>query len=162
MIFWPITLSIFNKAKNMNLRHIVTLFALMISTSAMSQTSPADKVLGVWLSEEKDGKIEIYKTGDTYSGKILEGRNLLENDGKTLRKDTRNPDAKLRSRALLNLVILTGFKYQDEEWTGGKIYDPKSGKTYSSTIKLKKDKLELRGFVGFSLLGRTTVWERVK
>jgi uncharacterized protein (DUF2147 family) len=146
----------------MKLKTVVTLFALILSTSAMAQTSSADKVLGVWLNEEKDGKIEIYKTGDTYAGKILDGKNLLENDGNTLRKDARNPDKNLRNRALLHLVILTGFKYEDNEWTGGKIYDPKSGKTYSSTIKLKNDKLELRGYVGFSLLGRTTVWERVK
>lgn len=122
-----------------------------------------DKILGNWLSEEKDGRIEIYKTGDKYFGKLVWGRELMEADGKTPRKDrtdVKNSDPKLRSRPLLGLVLLTNFTYDDGEWNGGKIYDPKSGKTYSCTMKLKGEKLEIRGYVGISMFGRTTVWTR--
>jgi uncharacterized protein (DUF2147 family) len=122
-----------------------------------------DKILGNWLSEEKDGRIEIYKTGDKYFGKLVWGKDLVEADGKTPRKDrtdTKNSDPKLRSRPILGLVLLTNFTYDDGEWSGGKIYDPKSGKTYSCIMKLKGDKLEIRGYVGVSMFGRTTVWTR--
>lgn len=130
------------------------------SVFVSAQTSTSDKILGVWLNEEKDGEIEIYKTGNRYFGKIVGGKNLLESDGKTLRKDAKNPDSKLRNKQLLYLVILTDFNFDGKEWSGGKIYDPKSGRTYSSTMKLNGHKLELRGYVGISLFGRTTLWER--
>ncbi|WP_343692696.1 DUF2147 domain-containing protein [Chitinophaga sp.] len=136
------------------------LITLLFSTQVLLAQ---DKILGNWLSEEKDGRIEIYKTGDKYFGKLVWGRDLMEADGKTPRKDrtdVKNSDPKLRSRPLLGLVLLTNFTYDDGEWNGGKIYDPKSGKTYSCTMKLKGDKLEIRGYVGVSMFGRTTVWTR--
>jgi uncharacterized protein (DUF2147 family) len=58
--------------------------------------------------------------------------------------------------------MLTDFSYNDGAWDDGKIYDPYSGKTYSSTLKLKDDKLNIRGYIGVSLFGRTTVWQRIK
>lgn len=136
------------------------LITLLFSTHVLLAQ---DKILGNWLSEEKDGRIEIYKTGDKYFGKLVWGKDLVETDGKTPRKDrtdTKNSDPKLRSRPLLGLVLLTNFTYDDGEWSGGKIYDPKSGKTYSCTMKMKGDKLEIRGYVGVSMFGRTTVWTR--
>ncbi|WP_343671798.1 DUF2147 domain-containing protein [Chitinophaga sp.] len=136
------------------------LITLLLSTHALLAQ---DKILGNWLNEEKDGRIEIYKTGNKYFGKIVWGRDLMEADGKTPRKDRtdiKNSDPKLKSRPLLGLVILTNFTYDDGEWSGGKIYDPKSGKTYSCTMKLKGDKLDIRGYVGLSMFGRTTVWTR--
>ncbi len=89
------------------------------------------------------------------------GKTIFEADGVTSKKDTKNTDEKLRTRNLKDLVMLTDFVYEDGEWTDGKIYDPKSGKTYSSTIKLQGNTLSLRGYVGISLLGRTSVWTRV-
>lgn len=141
----------------------ITLSVLLcfISIFTHAQNNAADKLIGVWISEEKDGKIEIYKTGTKYFGKIIGGNDLIEKDG-TPRKDDKNPDKKLKSRPLLNMIILTNFIYEDGAWTDGKIYDPKSGKTYSSTMKLHDDKLEIRGYIGVSLFGRTTVWERDK
>lgn len=141
-------------------RIALLLITLLFSTHVLLAQ---DKILGNWLSEEKDGRIEIYKTGDKYFGKLVWGKDLVEADGKTPRKDrtdTKNGDPKLRSRPLLGLVLLTNFTYDDGEWSGGKIYDPKSGKTYSCTMKLKGDKLEIRGYVGVSMFGRTTVWTR--
>lgn len=138
--------------------------ALCIFSSVITfgqNASSADKILGVWLSEEKDGKIEIYKSGNKYLGKLIWGKTIFEADGVTSKKDTKNTDEKLRTRNLKDLVMLTDFAYDDGEWTDGKIYDPKSGKTYSSTIKLQGNTLSLRGYVGISLLGRTSIWTRV-
>jgi uncharacterized protein (DUF2147 family) len=135
---------------------LVILLACM--KSAFSQN--ADAVLGNWLNEEKDAKIQVYKTGNKYYGKIVWLKVPNEADGKTPKKDKKNNAEALRNRPILNLVILTNFSYDDGEWEDGDIYDPKSGKTYSSKMKLKADNLEIRGYVGISLLGRTTVWTR--
>jgi len=61
----------------------------------------------------------------------------------------------------LGLEILKNFKYKGtNEWTGGRIYDPKNGKTYSCNMRLEGDTLKVRGYIGISVLGRTTVWTR--
>jgi uncharacterized protein (DUF2147 family) len=117
-------------------------------------TQSAKNVTGVWLSETKESKIEIYQQGDELFGKIV----WVKTDGI---KDTKNPTPELRSRPLLGLVILTNFKNAGvDKWEGGKIYDPLSGKTYSCNLKLVDGKLKIRGYVGISLFGRTSVWTR--
>jgi uncharacterized protein (DUF2147 family) len=61
----------------------------------------------------------------------------------------------------MGLDILSGFKFSGGNiWEDGKIYDPKNGKTYSCKMTLEGNELKVRGYVGFSLLGRTTVWTR--
>lgn len=120
----------------------------------------ADAITGTWLNEEKDAKVQVYRNGNKYYGKLIWIKDAYEDDGKTLRKDSKNPDAALRSRDLINLVILRNFVFDDGEWTDGKIYDPKSGKTYSSKMKLQGNTLEIRGYVGISMFGRTTVWTK--
>ena len=137
------------------------LIATCLSVTAFCQQE-SDKILGHWLSEDKDGKIEVYKNGDKYYGKLVWASKMYEADGKTSRKDDKNTNADLRNRNLKDLVILTGFTYDDGSYTGGKIYDPKNGKTYSCNMTLKGETLNIRGYIGISLLGRTTVWTRVK
>jgi uncharacterized protein (DUF2147 family) len=95
-------------------------------------------------------------------GKLIWSNKMYEADGVTSKKDLKNAEEKLRNRNLKDLLLLTEFIFEDGAWTDGKIYDPKSGKTYSSTMKLEGNTLNIRGYVGISLLGRTTVWTRVK
>ena len=142
------------------MKRIAFMLMILLFITGKMFAQNADKVLGVWLNAEKDAKVEIYKTGDKYFGKIVWGKNIYEPDGKTARTDIKNPDPKLRSRSLVNLVILTNFTYDDGDWEGGKIYDPKSGKTYSCIMRFKGDNLEIKGYVGITLLGRTTTWTR--
>lgn len=131
----------------------VILMTLLFGTSSAQTVS--NTITGNWLSENKDGKIEIYMQGSKLFGKLT----WIQKTGS---KDEKNPNAKLRSRPVLGLVILTDFeKDSDTEWSGGKIYDPESGKTYSCKMKLKGNKLEIRGYVGISMFGRTSVWTRV-
>lgn len=141
---------------------IILLLSVFAATKSWAQTPESDKILGVWLSEDKTGKIDIYKANGKYFGKLIWGKTMYEADGTTSRKDDKNKDEKLRTRNLKDLVMLYDFVYHDEVWDGGQIYDPYSGKTYSCTLKLKEGKLNIRGYVGISLLGRTSVWERVK
>jgi len=78
------------------------------------------------------------------------------------RVDAQNPDNALKTRKLCNLQIGTGFTADGEDKAkDGKIYDPKSGHTYSAMMTEKDDVMKLRGFVGISLLGRTETWHRV-
>lgn len=131
-------------------------------TKTFAQTPEADKILGVWLSEDKTVKIDVYKSGSKYFGKLIWGKTMYEPDGTTSRKDVKNKDEKLRSRNLKDLIMLYDFTYHDGAWDGGQIYDAYSGKTYSCTLKLKDSKLNIRGYVGVSLFGRTSVWEKTK
>jgi uncharacterized protein (DUF2147 family) len=140
---------------------IVTLMLIVFSSS--TQTNEGDKAIGVWLSEKKDARIEIFRTDNKFSGKLLWGAEMYEADGKTPLKDAQNPDVALRTRSRLNLVIITGLTYNNGEYTDGKLYDARNGRTYSLKMKLKNaDKLEMRGFWGVALFGQTVNWTRVK
>jgi len=138
---------------------VVLTVTLLISFTALIAQN-ADGIKGVWTNGSKDVKVEIYKSGDRYFGKVIWGKEIYEADGKTLKKDSKNSNESLRNRTILNLVILSGYTYDDGEWVGGEIYDPKSGKTYDSKMKIKGGNLEIRGYVGSPMFGKTTVWTR--
>ena len=136
------------------------LIASLVSFAAHSQNK-ADGITGIWLTGGKEpAKIQVYKSGEKIYGKIIWLKNPSEN-GKQ-RVDANNPDNAKRSNPIIGLLILTSFKFDgDDEWKGGNIYDPESGKTYSSNIYLKdKNTLKVRGYVGISLFGRTETWTR--
>ena len=86
---------------------------------------------------------------------------MFEADGKTSKKDLKNDDIKLRGRNLKDLVLLNNLIYDDGEYTGGNIYDPKNGSTYKCYMVLEGNRLNIRGYIGISLIGRTSVWTRV-
>jgi len=136
------------------------LIASLFSFVAHSQNK-ADDIIGTWVTGGKEpAKIQIYKSGEKFYGKIIWLKNPTEN-GKQ-RVDGNNPDKEKRSHPIIGLVMLTGFKFDgDEEWKDGDIYDPESGKTYSSYIYLKDvHTLKVRGYVGISLFGRTETWTK--
>jgi uncharacterized protein (DUF2147 family) len=113
-------------------------------------------ILGNWLTEPRDGIIQISMAGDgSYQGKIVGGNSPQ-------RQDQHNPDPARRSQLLLGQTIFQGMKYDGEgQWSGGTIYDPDSGRTYKCRLqRLDQDRLQVRGFIGFSLLGRSQVWTR--
>jgi len=140
---------------------IVTL--MLIVSASFAQTATGDKVLGIWLSGKKDAKIEIFKSGNNYSGKLIWGAEMYEADGRTPLKDTKNPEVALRTRSRLNLVFISGLTYDGGGYTNGKLYDARSGRTYSLKMKLKdNNNLEMRGYYGISLFGQTMEWTRVK
>jgi uncharacterized protein (DUF2147 family) len=124
-------------------------------------------VLAEWLVESGDARVEIYKAADgTYEGRLcwLKEPEYPAGDpeaGKP-RRDRDNPDKALRDRPMQGLVFMTGFRYDGEgKWKGGKVYDAESGKTYSCKMTLKdRETLEIRGYIGVSLLGRNQTWKR--
>jgi len=113
-------------------------------------------ILGNWLTEPHDGIIQISLASDgSYQGRIVGG-----NDPQRL--DQHNPDPARGSLSLLGQSILQGMKYDGAgEWSGGSIYDPDSGRTYKCRLaRLDRDRLQVRGFIGIALLGRSQVWTR--
>jgi uncharacterized protein (DUF2147 family) len=132
---------------------LAALFTMITNISAQTNNN-ADKILGQYWSPKKDGKIEIYKYGDKYFGKFVWGVSP--------RKDTKNPDEKLRSREIVGMTFLSNFSHVGNNYVDGKIYDPESGKTYKCKIWLDNGNLKVRGYVGFSLLGRTETFEKIQ
>ena len=106
------------------------LILTVYNASTYAGDNPGDKIFGLWLTAEKNAKIQIFKTNNSYYGKILWATDLYEPDGKTLKRDSQNEDAAKRGRTIKNLVLLNHFKFEDDIWTEGTIYDPQNGKTY--------------------------------
>ena len=117
-----------------------------------------DKIEHIWYNQEKTAKIQVYKARDNkFYGKIIWLKEPTKN-GKP-KVDENNPDEKKQDQPILGLLILKGFsKDGDNAYEDGTIYDPKNGKTYSCKIKYKGNSLDVRGYVGISLIGRTTTW----
>ena len=136
----------------------VTALLLLVSAAGVHAQVKADDITGVWMTHgDKPARIQIYKAGAKYYGKIIFLQFPTEN-GKPL-VDKNNPDKAEQARPVLGLEILNGFAFDKDEWNDGHIYDPESGKTYSCTLSLKDPHtLKVRGYIGISLLGRTEIW----
>lgn len=135
---------------------------LLIIFAFLFLSVKAQGVLGKWYSLDPDSGenesiIELYENDDKIFGKIV---SLLkkEDQGKTCVECT----GKDKNQALEGLIIVRGLIKDGDEWGDGKILDPKNGKLYKCNISLvEKDKLKLRGYIGFSLMGRDEYWYRV-
>ena len=145
----------------------LTLFAaFLLSTTTVLGAGRGD-ILGVWKTELDESKVEVYRCGEKICGKIIWLKNPVYTDSSdgqvgTPIIDRKNPEPALRKRPLIGLQIMHGFTEQgDNTWGNGSCYDPKNGKSYRGKIRLTAhDRLELRGFIGIPLFGRTSVWTR--
>jgi len=141
------------------MKSISLLFGLLISLSTFAQS---DAIIGDWFNQEKDAVIKITKTEkNTFEGQIIWMLNPNDENGNP-KVDNLNPDESLQSRARMGMVMMYDFTFdQDNVWDEGEIYDPKSGNTYSGTITLSSENsLDLRGYVGLPIFGRTSNWTR--
>lgn len=131
-------------------------------TSFRTSQDEGDAIVGVWKNGEGTGMIKITRNGDKYQGKIVWLKEPNDPETGKPKLDKNHPDEAVRSRPVLGLTNTWGFVYKGKnEWEEGKIYDPKNGNTYDCTMKLKdKNSLEVRGYIGVSLIGRTDVWSR--
>lgn len=142
---------------------IIALVMLLMNGLALAGQ---DSVLGSWLTDGGKSRVEIEQCGDALCGKITWLAEPTYPEGDEMagqaKVDRENPDEALRQRPIMGLQLLSGFHYDDNNvWTGGKIYDPRNGKTYSCKITLVDEHtLKVRGYIGFSLLGRTVIWTR--
>lgn len=134
--------------------------ALFAAQCAFAQSSP----VGLWKTiDDKTGKpkslVRITESGGEVQGKIEKLFRPADQE--------QNPKCDLCSGAnkdqpLIGMTILFGLKKDDDEFTGGKIIDPSNGKVYSSKIKVvdNNKRLDVRGYFGTPLLGRTQTWLR--
>lgn len=135
-------------------------FCLLFSTAVWAQKNH-DLPVGFWTNKEKEARFEIYKCGDKLCGKIIWLKEPLLNGKPKI--DSKNPDEHLRNQPILGMVFMKDFEFvEDQKWDNGTIYDPKSGKTYSCYMKLLgANEMEVKGYIGISLVGRSQHWTRV-
>ncbi|MBC7566310.1 MAG: DUF2147 domain-containing protein [Pedobacter sp.] len=137
---------------------VLLLVAFALTGSAQNK----DAILGKWVNSTGEAHIDVTKRSDKYFGKIVWLKDPKDEKG-NVKTDYKNPNTSLRSKQIVGLEILKNFVFEDEKWTDGSIYDPKSGKLYSCNMTLKANgDLNMRGYIGVALLGRTEVWKRVK
>ena len=132
------------------------IFLSAVACLATASDERQSQILGNWLTELKDGIIQITQSaGANYEGRIVGG----SHPG---RLDDKNPDTTQRSKPLRGQVILRNLHYEGAgKWSGGRIYEPDSGRTYSCSVELiAPDSLKVRGFIGISLLGKSQIWTR--
>lgn len=140
------------------MKKIILLVAYFLINTSFSQS-----VLGKWKTiDDETGQqksiVEIYETNGKIYGKIIE---IFDEKHKgELCKECSGAD---KNKPILGMVVLRGLTKDDDEYSDGKIIDPKNGKIYKCTISLEsKDKLKVRGYIGFSLIGRSQYWVRLK
>lgn len=120
-----------------------------------------NQIEGVWITQDdetgkKKSEVLLYKNEGKLYGKIL--NLLLEEDKGKLCVNCKGENKNL---AIEGMVIVEGLELNGKTWEEGTILDPKSGKTYSCYITFENDNtLKVRGYIGFSLLGRTQKWMR--
>ncbi len=143
------------------MKALITALLLVATLLPVALAAETSDITGIWFNEEKTSKIEVYQAASgKYYGKIIWLKEPLAN-GKP-RTDMENPDKSLRKRPLIDLVVLNGLSAKGKNvYSGGTIYDPKSGKTYSSKAELTSPNvLKLRGYVVVPAAGRTSTWTR--
>ena len=127
-------------------------FLLMMALAVISMTAYSQEIFGKWVTEAGDGNVEIYENNGKVYGKLI----WLKQGPET--KDSHNPDAALKSRKLIGVNLLSGLTKKGDKYEGGKVYDPKSGKTYNCSIWLDGKDLKVRGFLG--IFHSTQTWKR--
>lgn len=135
----------------------ITLSIISLFTSLVIFSQNGDAIIGTYMTDKNEGMVEITKRDNKYFGKLI----WTKTPGKL---DDNNPDAKQKTDKLAGKEILKDFIFDGKElWHNGSIYDPKNGKTYSCKMtRDEKGNINVRGFIGVSLLGRTSFWVKVK
>lgn len=123
----------------------------------------AQDVTGKWKTiDDETGEaksiVDIYKEDGKVYGKIVELINPKKKNATCTECTGKDKD-----KPLNGLMIIRGLEKDGDEYSDGKILDPISGKLYKCYIALEDaDRLKVRGYIGFSLLGRTQYWSRVE
>ncbi len=133
------------------------LVAAILSTVAVPAF--AADVTGTWRTPDHQGVVQVTACGSSVCGRLVTTDDIAANPNLA---DSKNADPAQRSRLLKNMLFLEGFTGSGGNWTGGKIYNPEDGKTYSATLTLDGDNtLKVRGCLVFPLC-ETQTWTRAK
>jgi uncharacterized protein (DUF2147 family) len=151
------------------MKTITLILSLLIISISNAQSFGKMEVLGRWQTydektEKPNGIIEFFYSNGQIKAKVIDGPEVYNAD-KSLKKDVKNPDKTKRSRLVKGMVFIYGFTWDAEnhKYKKGKIYDSRSGGTYSAQMQLvTKDKLKVTGYLGITLFGKTVYWTRIK
>ena len=138
------------------------LLLLFFALTAFDSNPAANQLVGVWESEEKNLRMEMFEEDGGFAGKMIWFQCSSELI-MTSSRDTENPDEKLTSRPLLGLKLVEKLTYQGNNmWGSGKIYDPNSGNTWDARIQLTSpNTVIVRGYWKFKWFGKSMVFNRL-
>ena len=137
------------------------IFNVILFSYVLISSIQVNEIEGIWITQDdetgkKKSEVLLYKNEGKLYGKIL--NLLLEEDKGKLCVNCKGENKNL---PIQGMVIIKDLKIIDKSWEDGTILDPKSGKTYSCYITFEDENiLKVRGYIGFSLLGRTQKWIR--
>jgi uncharacterized protein (DUF2147 family) len=136
-----------------------TTLIAVAALGALASPAFAADVTGLWATPTNGGQVEIGRCGNSLCGKLVTSERIKT---EPTVKDAKNKDKAQRGRTLKNLQMLYDFTGGPTKWTGGKVYNPDDGGTYSGTIEVLSDnQLKLKGCI-VAPLCKTQVWNRVK
>ncbi|TGK35828.1 DUF2147 domain-containing protein [Leptospira andrefontaineae] len=142
----------------------IFLFVLFFAGAFSLSADPAP-VTGVWRTfndagTKEESTVEIYEKDGKIFGKILSLIDPNDKDGKPAR--CTECDGPEKDKPILGMVIIKGLGADGDKWTGGRILDPNDGTWYKCSLKATEGgkKLEVRGYIGFSLIGRSQFWQK--
>ncbi len=138
------------------------IFLMLLGSSFAPIVENPDAIVGVWKTGEGNAMVRIYKNGDKYQGKVVWLKEPNDPETGKPKQDKNHPDEATKTRPVLGMINIWGFSFKENNlWDDGNIYDPKNGSTYSCTIKMiNPNSLEVRGYIGVSIIGRTDNWTR--
>ncbi|HXP02338.1 MAG TPA: DUF2147 domain-containing protein [Luteibacter sp.] len=146
---------------------IRTAFALAFAASALPALAANDSPVGKWKTIDDETHqvksiVEITENGGLLEGKVLQV--LKPDDPNDVHPVCKKCDGERKNKPIEGMTIMWGLKKDGDEWSGGQILDPSKGKIYKVTIKLIDggNKLDVHGFIGFSLIGRSQEWQRAE
>jgi uncharacterized protein (DUF2147 family) len=142
-------------------------FALAFAASALPALAANDTPVGKWKTIDDETHqvksiVEITEEGGLLQGKVLQV--LKPDDPNDLHPVCKKCDGERKNKPIEGMTIMWGLKKDDDEWSGGQILDPAKGKIYKVTLKLIDGgkKLDVHGYIGFSLIGRSQEWVRAE
>lgn len=138
------------------MKHILTLILFLSFSFTIFAQGSYDDITGIWYTSDKTATVQIFKYKGKYYGRAMTGPDVNK-------LDVKNPDPTKRDTKIKDIIFLRGFTYSAEKkkYVDGRTYNTQDGKTYKCWIKLKdKNHLELHGYVGISMLGKSVHWTR--
>ena len=140
---------------------MITIIFIVNVIGLKAQTNKADAIIGEYYTPDNTSIVEIFKKGNKYYGKIIWLKEPTDKNG-ILKKDTKNPNPDLQNRTMKETVFMN-FDYEEDYKWKGEIYNFRDGKIYNANMKLSDmNTLKVRGYIGFTWLGKTSIWKRKK
>ena len=146
------------------LKSLIIVLLCLTGIQSKENVTPGDRILGKWVSSEKNIIVQVYKSGDTFKGKIVWYKGDDPSKAMDEWTDKHNPDPALRGRKILGMDVLRDLKYdaKNNVWEDGMIYEAKTGKEYNASAYIDKQGiLRVKGYWHFKFIGKTMIFKRV-